>query len=613
MRFFVFCWLSGITVGLLLTAGRANGLTVDELDATKSWSVTDILIEGNEMFSSPMLLDAVLTKARPWYLPWKARPNFDPVTFKTDLERLRRFYETRGYYGTEVTHELQITDETLVSVRIHIKEGVPVTVAAVHIDLEDTSGKTSALPPLPPVELPVKTGEIFTEAAYQAGEQILRDYFLGQGHAHVETHRRAEVNIEERRVEVHYRVQPGPVAVFGSTRVEGTEAVDSSLILREITYKPGDQFSLAKIAETRQKILALDLFRSVQIAPEPDETKPRTVAMRIRVQEKPPRSIRLGLKYSTQDEIGVQAEWRHRNWFGDGRQLSLLLDMSSITRKFDATLVQPHFLSPRTRGVLSLQQRQEDEETYLLNATRFRPRLEHTFSPTVSAFLGYRVEFVKLNNIAEATSRALGGIKRGDLLSGPSLGLTWNTTEDPFNPQHGGTVSLLADQAGVLWGGDFRFYKIIVEAKKYQRLGWKTLLAGRLKIGLADAFGARDNIPLFERFYAGGEKSVRGYGRRRLGPLSESDDPLGGLSLIEGSLELRRPLWGNLGGAVFLDFGQVSLDSVDLPIDDLQFAAGAGVSYVTPIGPVRLDLGFPFNPPPGDRSWQLHFSIGQFF
>jgi outer membrane translocation and assembly module TamA len=107
---------------------------------------------------------------------------------------------------------------------------------------------------------------------------------------------------------------------------------------------------------------------------------------------------------------------------------------------------------------------------------------------------------------------------------------------------------------------------------------------------------------------------VRGYGRRRLGPLSpEKEDPVGGRSLFEGSIELRRRIWRDLGGAIFLDFGQVSLDAFDPPITDVKFAAGPGLTYETPIGPLRLDVGFPFDPPPGDASWQLHFSIGQFF
>jgi outer membrane translocation and assembly module TamA len=169
------------------------------------------------------------------------------------------------------------------------------------------------------------------------------------------------------------------------------------------------------------------------------------------------------------------------------------------------------------------------------------------------------------------------------------------------------------EQAGVIWGGAYKFFKITGEAKKYYEIGWQTILASRLKLGLGDAIGAEDGYPLFERFYAGGEKSVRGYGRRRLGPITDSNDPLGGLSLLEGSIELRRPIWRELGGALFVDFGQVAPRPFDVRIANLNFAAGFGLSYTTPVGPVRLDIGFPFQKPPKDRPWQIHFSIGAFF
>jgi outer membrane protein assembly complex protein YaeT len=591
----------------------ALALTLEDLTTEKPWQVAEVVITGNQVFSQEELRAVLLTRQRPWYFPWKERPVFDPSTFAADLERLQRFYEARGYYETGVTYDLQVDDKVaLVTALIQIQEGRPITVAAVDVQVASDAAEAQAMPALPE-KLPLQSGALFTEEAYQQSEQVFREFFLQRGHTHVETQRKAEVDLAKDRARVWYTVQPGPQAVFGPTRVEGTKDVDPHLILRELTYQPGEQFSLQKIAESRQKILDLELFRVVDVAPEQTKGKPQVVPMRVRVEEKPQRDLKLGLKYSTEDEFGARAEWRHRNWLGGGRQLSLLLELSSVTRTLEAKFIQPYFLSPHTRLGLSLRQDQQDEDTFLLNATRFRPHLEHRFSPSLSAFLDYRLEFAKLNNIAPATIRALGGIKRDGILSGPSLGLIWNTTEDPFNPQEGGTISLFADQIGEIWGGDFKFYKITAEAKKYQRLGWQTVLAGRLKVGLADSFGAQTNIPLFERFYAGGEKSVRGYGRRRLGPLSDSDDPLGGLSLVEGSVELRRPLWRELSGALFLDFGQVSLDSFDLPVDDLKFAAGVGISYATPIGPLRLDIGFPFDPPRGDQAWQVHFSIGQFF
>src|SRR5262249_52707549 len=161
--------------------------------------------------------------------------------------------------------------------------------------------------------------------------------------------------------------------------------------------------------------------------------------------------------------------------------------------------------------------------------------------------------------------RRWGGDRERGLMSGPNVGLVWNTSDGPLNPTKGEVVSFTFGQAGKIWGGQYSFYKVTTEAKKYHLLGWETILAGRLKIGFAEPLGAEENLPISERLYAGGEKSVRGYARRKLGPLDSRGNPIGGLSLIEGSVELRRPIWGPLGGALFIDFGQVSLRSFDLP------------------------------------------------
>jgi outer membrane translocation and assembly module TamA len=178
-------------------------------------------------------------------------------------------------------------------------------------------------------------------------------------------------------------------------------------------------------------------------------------------------------------------------------------------------------------------------------------------------------------------------------MSGPTVGLVWNTSDGPLNPTKGEVVSITFGQAGKIWGGQYSFYKFTTEAKKYHLLGWETILAGRLKIGFAEPLGPGENLPISERLYAGGEKSVRGYARRKLGPLDARGNPIGGLSLIEGSVELRRPIWGPLAGALFIDFGQVSLRSFDLPVNDLKFGSGFGLNYQTPLDRLGCTWDFP--------------------
>jgi outer membrane protein assembly complex protein YaeT len=596
--------------GLSISAESVSAILLDALDPGREWRVKQIEFSGNEKFPDDELSDALTTKARAWYRFWEDRPVFDPITFGSDLERLQRFYESNGYYGTTVTYDLDVDDvHSFITARIAVREAMPVLIS--EIDVQIAGDRTEQQPPPMPKELPVKQGAVFRELEYQQAEQVLRSFFLEHGYAHVKTERKGEVDVDKRRVRIQYTIQPGPIAVFGETAVKGTDTVDPALVTRELTYQGGETYSQAKIAASRENLLALDLFGAVRVAPAETQGAPTVVPMEVEVAEKSHREIKLGVGYGTEDQFRTQVEWRHLNWFGGGRRLSILGKYSSIVTTGAINLVQPHFLSPRTQGMVTFSYDQEKEETYIRNVGRFVPRLEHRFSNTLSGFVGYRLEYNKLNDIDAATVLELGEIQRKGFLSGPSAGFVWNTADDPLNPKKGEVVALTIDHAG--WGGEFKFYKITAEAKKYIDLGWQTVFASRLKLGLADAIGADKNLPLFERFYSGGEKSVRGYGRRRLGPLSASDDPLGGLSLVEGSLELRRPIWKELNGALFIDFGQVSKRSFDPPFGNLQFSRGFGVSYATPVGPIRLDIGFPFKPPRGDKAWQIHFSIGAYF
>lgn len=569
-------------------------------------------LSGNESFAADELRGELLTRERPWHRPWAERPVFDLVAFENDLERLHRFYEARGYYDTTIAHDLTVNnEESLLTVDIKVNEGIPVMISEITVEVSGDLPEEER--PALPESLPVKTGAVFREAEYQQTEQVLREVFLRNGFAYPESTRRAEVDADNRRVRIWYSIRPGPPTVFGATEIRGTGSVEPDIVRREIAYEPGEKFSADKVATTRTRLLALELFASVRVAPRQSAGKPQVVPMEIEVSENPLRAVKIAVGYSTEEEFRAWAEWRHLNWLGGGRRLSIQTKYSAIFVGGGVELTQPHFFTPRTQGVLSLKHEREEEQTFHRQFTRLSPRIDHRFSTGLSAFLGYRIEYDRLSDIDASTEEALGDIRRDGTLFGPALGVVWNTTDSVYYPTRGGILSLTIEQAGAIWGGAYRFFKVTSEAKRYFQLGWSTVLASRLKFGVGDAIGADDRYPLFERFYAGGEKSVRGYGRRRLGPLSASDDPLGGLSLLEGSVELRRPIWRDLGGAVFVDFGQVGLRSFDSRIFDLNFSAGFGLSYNTPVGPIRLDVGFPFQKPRDDRPWQIHFSIGAHF
>lgn len=625
-----------LCIGIVLWGQPLFALQVEDLDPLKEWVIKELTIEGNEHVDTGDLRGVLITKTRPWYTPWKSHPRFDPVTFETDLKNLARFYQGRGYYEAQVSHDLVVEDDE-VAAHISVREGEPVKVTQIVLAITDQPVLASALEALRP-GLPLTEGMIFVEENYQQSEEKIRDFFFEQQRGRVQIERKAEVIVDQHTARVWYTVEVGPPTVFGETHVEGTVKVEPKLVSRELTYKPGEPFSNKALTTSRQNLLKLDLFNSVQVLRDESASDPSIIPMRVKVDEKPPREFKFGIGYGTEDQLRGQARWRHNNWFGDGRRLQIGVKLSSIVRQVEGEFIQPHFLSAKNRFSLTVTPQQLDEPGYFLNMTRVQPRFERTFTEDLTGFVAYRVEYDQLSDVSPATIRAIQGIEdppppglldilfpppeprpqhefqRKGVLSGLSFGLLWDATNDPLNPTNGGIASVTAEQVGGLLGGKFDFYKLQSEGKAYHLLTEQVVLAVRLRLGFADPFnGSQSEVPLFERFYAGGSSSVRGYERYRLGPLSESDDPFGGRSLVEGALELRQQFTTKIGGAVFLDFGQVSTRSFDLPVDDLEYATGFGVRYTTPAGPLRLDLGFPFNPPPGDQSWQVHFSIGQSF
>ena len=599
-----------VAIVCLSLAVRALAARIADLDPAVHYQTAAITIAGNHHFSDSDLLAVIQTKTRPVYEVWKPRPDFNPATFKADVDRIKRFYQVHAYYAVTADYDLTVNGK-LVSANVHVKEGRPVTVKTIRIVVEGSAPHPTSLDPS--FKLPLKDGDPFTQDAYELGEAQLLDIYMHHGYAHAQANRRARVFLGPRQAYIWYVVTPGIYGVFGTTVVVGTKQASPNLVLRELTYKPGEMFDAAKVAASRTKIVGLDLFRSVEFVPQTDPSDPQVVPIQIKVQEKPKHAVSLGLGYNTESQFNVGMQWNDYNFLGDGRRLSLLAQYSNVVSTLDLKLVQPYFFSSKSSFIGEANAWQEIYQTYTLNAGQMEPRVSYQFIPHLMADFGWRLAYLKFNSLNPLTMAAIGGVRRSGILSGPFAELIWNNTEDPFNPQHGEIASLYANTASHIFGSDYRYWRAAAEVRKYHPLGWQTVLAARFKLGFEHSFGTVSDIPLSERFYSGGEGSVRGYGLRRIGSLSAANQPLGGVSLVEGSLELRRPLFWKIAGSLFFDCGQVSTHQYRVPVDALQCGYGPGVGVTTPVGPMLLDLGIPTKTPRGDSHWQVYFSVGQWF
>jgi outer membrane protein insertion porin family/translocation and assembly module TamA len=628
-----------------LRPGSVQAVQLDELDLAPRWRLRALEIEGNEHVDAKKLHAAMVTKPRPWFALWRKYPEFDPVAFRVDLERVKRVYQNHGYFEARILHDLVLPEEGhALSAVIWIEENVPVQVGRVDVDFTGAE--------LPPEErekimatLPIREGMVFTQEAYDAGLANLRGYYRQNGYARVVVRKESHVDLVEHVAAVSYRVESGPDSVFGKLGVSGNKAVSEDVVRREIAFKEGDRFRQDRLDETRDQLAALNLFSAIRLDEE-ENTDPE-VDYHLRLTELPPREVRFGLGYDTEEQVRGLASWRHYNFLGGARQLGFAARASFISRTLLADFLQPHFPTHSTRSRLLFAETQDDEDAYTLLRTRASPRLEWQPTRRFTAYIFHRSEFDSLADVSDTIKEVVEDIAPGDaFLSGLGLGFDWIRTDDLFDPTRGFIVKMGAEPVGGIFGGDISFVRLVGDFRAYHMLVGKLLGSVRLRLGTADPVMGGKEVPIYERFYAGGINSVRGYGRWRVGPLADAlaeeerqrdhigcrkpvgaglppekarvaralcdaeDEPVGGRSLVETSIELRHPITDSISGVVFFDGGQVAIDSYDFHFDDLQYGTGVGARVKTPIGPLGVDLGFPLDAPPGDPIWQVHLSLG---
>lgn len=601
--------LALVTLVLLLAPRSSHGVPLDALAPDVAWQVRAIAFRGNTALSTRALRAAMAQAERPWYLPWRPRPVFDAAALQGDLDHLISLYRSEGYYHATVRADAAPRADATVVVTIDVDEGPPIRTRAVDVVLDGDPLPADVAASLTP--LPLEVGDTFTSDRYQRTEGVLRTAYREHGYAQVRVTRRATVDLATEAAEATYTVDSGPPCRFGDVTVVGTKDVDPDVVRRELAFRSGEPFRESLLTRTRNNLLAMNLFRVVRL----DETSADggQVDVRVEVREGPPREVRAGIGYATDEGVGGLASWRHYDFLGGARQLGVTARLSQILRAAQLDFLQPHFPTAESRLRALVSQDRQSEDPWTVERSRLSPRLEWRPYAPLTAYGFYRAEYDSLRSVSRAVAQALpGSTPSSSVLSGLGIGTAFTATDDFVNPTRGWELSGTVEPVGTFLGGDVNFVRMTAEGRLYVPLGAGFLGAGRVRIGTADPIPPSPEIPVFERFYAGGVNSVRGYGRWRIGPLA-GDEPLGGRSIVEASIELRRHVTESITALLFVDGGQVALASYDFPVGDLQYGVGFGVRFASPIGPIGADLGFPVQPPAGDQHWQITASVGRVF
>jgi outer membrane protein insertion porin family len=608
--------------------------------------VKKIELSGNDYFSTRHLRSLMETRTKPLLqkpLFWKKAPRFSPEILEDDLKRIIRAYQRDGYLhaaieGKEIRYD---EEEKQVTIRIRIKENSRVTIH--RVDLEFTEHPAAADFSLYreklTEEIQLYAGAFYSDDLLRDDLKTIRSFFEKLGYPYINASHDLYLAESELEVDVKYLIDPGPEVFYGEIRFNGLSKIDQSLLHRFLTLQPGDRYDRQKMDQTRSRLQALNLFQFVSVNLRSD-SQGEKVPVEINLREKESVSLNFGTGYGLEDRFRVYGEITKLRFLGGLRIATIFAKHSYLEPiNLDLKVTQPGFPTIRSNTVFNPFYRREREPGYEIERVGANTTVNYRLSATTATYLAYTFENNRLEKSADfpepgdtflysvyhedlpadelnnrddsITGRITPDVPRSYIKSSITWGIIRNSSRPDFYPDRGSILSNTVTLSGIGFGSDYQYLRVLPEARFYFSLSDYLILASRIKGGTLKELKDNEYIPAEDRFYAGGTYSVRGWARSRLGPLSAEDQPLGGKSLLEGSFEFRYPLWKQLSGVAFFDYGNVWSGTFDHNVNDLRYASGGGLRFATPVGPFRFDVGIPVGE--GKKQVQFFISLGQAF
>lgn len=593
---------------------------------------------GVEAFDEDELEERILTAAQPWIRLrfWRPKRRLDEFELEEDRERIAAAYREIGYFKTEVEARVLPVDDDRVDVEIEVDEGPRVELQDWALEIvSQASGQAGGAAPdaLSQAEIERLRGHVDFVPGQPFGSKLYRERReallyesaeLGFPSAHIRGG--ATVDPDAGTARVDWTLVLGPRTFIGSVAVSGLERIEREIVQRELAIEAGDRFSPSAIEESERRLIATDLFRSVAIgkamgealategAEDAEGESIDRIDLEVRVEEMPPRSLRASIGFGTQDgprgELGL--DWR--NFLGGGRRFRARIFGSFLDAGVETSLSQPHLFGGRGRldlSVTALRQSRPGYDAFVTGATGLLTLRSERDSPW-SLVVGPGYELADITDFNLDVGRQLRGPRNSVVVNTFTL-LRYDRVDRPIDPRRGLRFELGNELGGHPIGSDLDYHRWNLDLRGYQPVG-PVVVATRFSATTLDPIGAGlADVPLTRRLYSGGTNSIRGFDFQKLGPTDAGNEPIGGLSRMEMGIELRVPVWKRIGLVGFVDAGDVQLEPWTWRFDELRASAGPGLRIDTPVGPLRLDVGFLLNRPSFGDPWRIHLSVGQAF
>lgn len=524
----------------------------------------------------------------------------------TFAEQLRTFYRAHGRLDARVAApQIAIDAVTAVAtVTIAIHEGDVHTIRSFEVAPDLRAALGEALPAF-------AVGEAFTDAAANDRRNAVRNALRHLGHPDPTVEIVAAVDAADPTA-WHLRVDgaPGPVGTIATVAVAGNEKTLDGIVLGKLTLGPGDRYDGAAVDAAVLRLHRQGLFRKVAIVETPHADDPTALDLTVQVEENPSRALELLAGYGSYEQLRGGVRLEERNLFGTGRGITFDNRLSMKGHATALTVADNDFLGSSSTLTLSGEYFRREEPSFTDEAAGGTLAIAHDLAAGLTARVGYTYR----DHTAARAFTTLPRDQLVDFVEGKVFFELRNDRRDNLLfPQSGHTEFLAFERLAPMFGASVELDRLALRAAVHIPLWPSVQLVLRSEQSALWPHEGSALVPLQERWFSGGERSVRSYREAQLGPQDDEGRPVGGEYANLFGAELRFPLWASLEGGVFADAGNVGSDVSAFSFDAMGYGLGVGLRLLLPIGPVRLDTAWNPDPMPGDRDHVIHLSVGYAF
>lgn len=589
---------------------------VDEGPVTK---VSSIRFIGNKKYEDDQLRSVITTKESTWYRFLSSADRYDPDRVSYDEELIRRFYLSEGYVDFRIVDSsIELMQENQkFFITMTLDEGARYKVKDVRIKSIMPGLDTDALLQ----HVTIESGEWYNADAVQNHVDILTDRLGDMQYAFVNVKPDIDRDPINHTVDIIFTVSETPLVFVERIDIHGNVRTLDKVIRREIELFEGDPFNKSKVAKAERKIRDLGYFETVKVDVKPGSAPDKSV-IDIEVAEKSTGELSIGAGFSSTEGPLADFRIRERNLLGKGQDLTLAAVIAGERTEFDASFTEPFFMNrDMSFGVdaFHITRDLQDESSYDQLRTGGALRFGYPLSQNWRQSLRYRLEKNEIRDVKDDASTFIKEQAGNRITSAFSQRLTYDNRNSTMFTTRGWNAWLDTELAGA--GGDAKYVSAKIGASWYYPVMDKVVLNVTGETGAIEGY-ANENVMINERYFIGGS-SLRGFERSGIGPRDLStDDALGGNYFYRGSAELSFPLGlpEELGikGHAFNDIGSLwdldSTSSVNVADDrSLRAAAGVGLSWRSPFGPIRIDLAKPYLKEDYDVEEFFRFDFGTRF